>query len=415
ITANNNTTAIETADAFNGSKNTEQTDPPSYIYANKNGTYTIASASDRIYIKTVDSDFKTVSDISFPNLNQKFSGYYYDGTYHYIITSNDYADLKNKLGSYVIEKYNNDGQKLKTSDTTKDTTTSYYDDGFSSSAANTTGKIMSFSDIKRPLLSKRLSIVSNGKLLSIADTAEGGTNSKGLRSFDVLFTYDMEHLNISAPYVFGDRRERYMDTSRNNAFMTYGFDNKISLCWKDLDGIYISGTLSDTDNRRETADIFRTYDYDAAGNKTFTLDGFESTRSSYVAVGTSVKQNENYLTNTDFNLFAASISKYQPATNKASSRYITRYSADDNITFENVHLVKKDQNTLIVIWQESNDDLKTVKYAEITGDSGNISQVKTIPSVTLSNCRPVYKNGKLVWFNVTENNSSPVMQSALIK
>ncbi|MBR1738112.1 MAG: hypothetical protein IJ736_14055, partial [Firmicutes bacterium] len=282
-------------------------------------------------------------------------------------------------------------------------------------AANTTGKIMSFADIKRPLLSKRLSIVPNGKMLSVVDTAEGGTNSDGVRSFDVLFTYDMEHLNITAPYVFGDRREKFMDTSRNNAFMTYGFDNRISLCWTDLDGIYISGTLSDTDIRRETADIFRTYDYDAKGNKTFTLNGFDSTRSSYVAVGTSVKQNENYLTNTDFNLFAASISKYQPATNKSSSRYITRYSADDNITFENIHLIKKDTNTLIVIWQESKDDKKTVKYAQITGDSGNISQVKDIPSVTLSNCKPVYKGGKLVWFNIPEDNSSPVMQSVTIK
>lgn len=396
---------------FKGSANASQSDKPSFIYTNKDGSFSLVSESDRIYVRTLDKDFNKISDFSFFNKNEKFVGYYYDGSCHYIITSNDNVD--NRWGDplYSVEKYNKEGTKLSVSQTKNNSTTTYIDNGMDSAATNKDG--VGIANVYNNVLSGKVFVAVSGRVLSVVDTVNTNTNANNGgaygESFNILFSYDMDHMTTTAPQSFGYEREEDMDVNYNNALVNYGFQNRPSLSWKTHKGIYVSGVISDGDDTREKATVFSPFAQEAEANKTFTLDDFESTKTSYIVAGTTVTQDEKYLTNKDFNLFISKLSKYQLNSSKATVVPVTEYTEADGVKFENIYLVQKDANTLYLMWQENANGAKTTKYVQVDG-SGNLSEIKESKDTALSNCKPVYSDGKLVWFNVN-NAGEPIIQT----
>lgn len=147
-----------------------------------------------------------------------------------------------------------------------------------------------------------------------------------------------------------------------------------------------------------------------------TLGGFEVSETKYLLAGSSVAQNENYRTDLTRNIFVSAVPKNKANSSKVELTWITDYSEekDGNIYFPK--LVKISDRLFMVLWQGGYLDELTfdhngfqvfksgpVYYTYLDEDGKQFGDIKTIDFAQLSDCDPIYANGRIVWFNVKDD------------
>lgn len=118
------------------------------------------------------------------------------------------------------------------------------------------------------------------------------------------------------------------------------------------------------------------------------VGGFEISDSSYLIAGNYVNYDDYYNSNTR-NIFIAATSK---DTGNNTVRKLTDYGEDD-ISASTPHLVKINSNRFLLMWSRKSK----VYYTEIDGDGNPVSEIHTMNG-SLSDCKPVVINGKIVWY-----------------
>ena len=138
------------------------------------------------------------------------------------------------------------------------------------------------------------------------------------------------------------------------------------------------------------------------------IGGVTASGSRYIVAGNSIDQN-NFEASKQRNLFVASVPKNEPADDKVTVRWLTSYPEDSGIHISTPQIVPVDGSRQLLLWTESRyenyaEKDKVLKYVFINESGAAASDVYEADA-RLSDCRPVIRDGKVVWY-VTEDSGS---------
>ncbi len=138
------------------------------------------------------------------------------------------------------------------------------------------------------------------------------------------------------------------------------------------------------------------------------VGGMELSADNVLAAYSSIDQ-ANYQTSTQYNVFLAVQDK---ALSKACTTIqITSYPEKSGITVGNPQLVSVDDNTLLLLWQETKDTVTTVKCAAIDGSGKLLTDIATLDAA-LSDCQPVcFSDNTVRWYVTSRSNPTPIFYS----
>lgn len=145
------------------------------------------------------------------------------------------------------------------------------------------------------------------------------------------------------------------------------------------------------------------------------IGGVACSSTSYLTVGASVEQNDDYRTNTAFNAYLSVTDKTASALGNAQTTvtYLTSFSEDDGRYASNPQLVKVNDDLFLVMWNEfpvdkyvvgiqhNYDENYVMKYLFVDGSGRKLTQIKTAPQGSgayVSECEPIVRNNKILWY-----------------
>lgn len=125
------------------------------------------------------------------------------------------------------------------------------------------------------------------------------------------------------------------------------------------------------------------------------IGGLAATDDSYLVVGKSVKQDENWSTNNVENVF---VSVVRPDEGSSALKWLT-FNTREKYGVGNPQLVKFDEDTYLVMWDKVCDNFytKKISYVFIDSRGRKISEVFTAAGAT-SDCKPIVKNDRARWY-----------------
>ena len=134
-------------------------------------------------------------------------------------------------------------------------------------------------------------------------------------------------------------------------------------------------------------------------------------KNNILTIGTSVIQDSNPGSYKQRNVFISTVSKDN--SDSTNLVWLTSYGESSKLTISNPYLVKATDNSFVAIWEEissSTRNLKMVKIVE-NGNSFGSESLSEDSSEGLSDCAPVFKNGKIIWYTTgtRENISTKTM------
>ncbi|MDO4623528.1 MAG: hypothetical protein Q4B22_11315 [Eubacteriales bacterium] len=120
------------------------------------------------------------------------------------------------------------------------------------------------------------------------------------------------------------------------------------------------------------------------------VGGFEVTGSNYMAAGNSVAMGDGYNSYAVRNIFTAVVDKN--LSSKPVVRQLTSYTAGTGGA-STPQLVKFDSNTFLLLWMHGSK----LCYCRLNGSGQAVSGIYEKDG-DLSDCAPVVKNGKCIWY-----------------
>ena len=173
-------------------------------------------------------------------------------------------------------------------------------------------------------------------------------------------------------------------------------------------GFFLDFFLSGNDPREITGRTIASFG-SSSGHYNYTganLGGFEITTNNVVTVYSSIDQ-ENSTSSKQYNIYLSILGK--DLINPAKTVMLTEYKEDSNVTVGAPQIVKLNEETLLVMWQETRGSSSVTKFVTV-----NESGIKTSNIVSqktaVSDCQPILCSDGLVRWYVT-NNSAPVFYS----
>ena len=134
------------------------------------------------------------------------------------------------------------------------------------------------------------------------------------------------------------------------------------------------------------------------------VGGLTASASRYIVAGTSVDQS-HFDTSEQKNIFIASVPKNSPEDSSVSLRWITAYGEGSGIHVATPQLVRISGTQQLLLWSETDGNgEKTLKYVFLKEDGSPSSDIQSADG-RLSDCKPVIRDGKVIWY-VTEDSGS---------
>ncbi|MBQ6539799.1 MAG: dockerin type I repeat-containing protein, partial [Oscillospiraceae bacterium] len=156
----------------------------------------------------------------------------------------------------------------------------------------------------------------------------------------------------------------------------------------------------------ETADVLKICGKTGENATGVALGGFEVSGTSYLVAGDSVVQEKSvYNADGKRNIFITATDKTRFTEAEGTTfRWITSYKDSDSITVSNPLLTKINNNSFILMWEETDTKYKSVlRYVYLDGSGAPASEIFRA-DYPMSDCQPVVSDGKLIWY-VTENSA----------
>ena len=136
------------------------------------------------------------------------------------------------------------------------------------------------------------------------------------------------------------------------------------------------------------------------------LGGIAVSDQYYLTVGNSVPQVDPYNSGVTRNIFVTATSRED--TSKTEIYWLTNFSTSEKVAVSTPHLVKIDDNRMLVLYTVDN----TINYVYLNGEGKTTSKIYTMEG-SLSDCVPILYNDEVVWYYT--NKSTPVFCSIPIK
>lgn len=335
----------------------------SYLVTTSDGGYMIFEGNklgEDYYVEYYDSSFILQSTGSVPVELPLFGAFYTDGAYYYLLTGGKNPDKLPDVECYRLTKYDKSWNRIASCGVYDCDTCYPFEAGGASITSS--GKYV----VARSCHAKYSGHQSNFTFMVDSTSMEllqgnppmGGYVS---HSFNQYVKIDNNHV-VSADH--GDAYPRAIVvysyyTDINEDKFCYGYPFSI-----EYDVLPISGEIGDNTTGA-------------------TLGGFEVTGSSYIVAGTSIEQGGNSSVK---NVYFGIVNKSSGAI---SLNWLTDYQEDAGNPF----IVKINDSRLAVIWSKDSK----VYYAFIDG-SGNLTGSISSANGYLSDCQPVLKDGRILWY-----------------
>ncbi len=133
------------------------------------------------------------------------------------------------------------------------------------------------------------------------------------------------------------------------------------------------------------------------------LGGLTYSADNYLTVGRSISQDENWNKNRDWNVYVTASSKDD--ISKLKTVWLTSFKNGDDVYAGNPFITKFSDDLFLVVWTKYGDGSKNIQYAFIDGNAESIGQLVTVEGA-LSDCQPVVKGDKAVWYVESGYNKS---------
>lgn len=131
------------------------------------------------------------------------------------------------------------------------------------------------------------------------------------------------------------------------------------------------------------------------------IGGIAITNQSYLTTGNSVPQDDTYNPGATRNIYVTSTTKDGSST---QIYWLTNYSASEKVSVSTPHLVKIDDEHILILYTVDG----TINYTYVDGEGKQISQIYTMEG-SLSDCVPILYDNKVVWYYT--NDDTPVFCS----
>ncbi len=147
-----------------------------------------------------------------------------------------------------------------------------------------------------------------------------------------------------------------------------------------------------------------------------TIGGLEYSDTCYLTAGSSIVQDENYKNHKTQNIYITTTKKDSFRSDSTAFSWITNYEEGGDISASTPILVKKNNNSFVLLWSQLDENYKNTNYTIST--NGKISYVfldgegKTTSPIYvkdgyLSDCQPVVNNdGNIIWYVLENGNLS---------
>lgn len=171
------------------------------------------------------------------------------------------------------------------------------------------------------------------------------------------------------------------------------------------------------------------------------LGGFEISSNKYLVAGNSIMQDENYLNYKIRNIFIATVPRDEVANYNTELTWITHYSESGDTNVYEPKLVKVNDKSFIILWQEYEEkeglgwddqyENSIVKYVYLDENGHPVSEIKILGQGVLPHCDPILIEDSLIWYTVngdkmyfyklllgetaSEDTTKPVVNKASVK
>ena len=349
----------------------------SYLVATSNGYMVFEGANNvsSYLVEYYDSSFKLQSTTTVSAELPLFGAFYFDGSNYYILSGQMNSDELDSVECYRITKYNTSWSRIDSCGLYDCNTYIPFDAG--SASVTSSGKYLVARTSHEMYLSKdgyhhqaNVTIMVDTSSMTILDSQYIVSNTSSgyaSHSFNQFVRIDNNHV-IGADH--GDAHPRAI------AVFAYAKDITGGSFCSEFSGATEYDVLPIAEAKEGVH-----YNYTNA-----TLGGLEVTGSSYLIAGSSIDQGGDSSTK---NVFVGIVNKSSGAI---SLNWLTSYGSDE-VSAGNPYLVKISDDKLAVIWARDNK----VYYTFVDGSGNQITNINSAEGL-LSDCQPIYKDGKIIWY-----------------
>ena len=352
----------------------------SYITNTSDGGFMIFDAGaynsgDGYLVEYYDGNYKFLKSKKIATELPLFGAFYSDGSNYYVLTGKDNDAESATAEVYRVTKYDTSWKKIK-SVSLKDCNTTLPFRAGSADMVASNGKLFiktchqmyTSSDGYRHQANLTM-LIDTAKMKVLDSQSSVWNYSVGYcsHSFNQLVALDGNNA-ITADH--GDAYPRCMLITRYNNAITEG----------NIDSVnpFLSFSFS--------GDIGQNYTGASLG-------GLAVSSSSYMVAGNSVNQ-DDFANSYTRNIFVATVNK---STGAKSVKWLTSYE-EGTRNAGTPYLIKMTDNKFMVLWSREG-----VTYYAVVDGEGNIKGKIHTMNVPLSDCKPIYNGGKLIWYSCEDS------------
>lgn len=341
-----------------------------------------------IYIATYDENFSLLRTNIVERELEIYGGFYKVDDHYYIVFGQNNLEEDDSKEVFRVVKYSKDFKR--------------------EGSASVYGKQCITT---KPFKAGCTRMAHNNNLLVIHSSRERYTSSDKLNHQSNItievYTDNMTIKSVSEPFPSNHVSHSF------NQFIQFDKGKKVFV--DHGDGYPRSAVLQKESsyNSFEEANMLEIYGQIGENYTGVTLGGFELSETKYLLVGSSVTQNKNYRTDKTRNIFVSTLPKNNIKDSLVDLTWITNYSGEKEGNIYYPKLVKISDTLFMVLWQGGyTDELAfdhngfqvfksgPVYYAYLDEDGKQIGDIQTIEYGQLSDCDPIYANGRVVWYSV---------------
>lgn len=157
-------------------------------------------------------------------------------------------------------------------------------------------------------------------------------------------------------------------------------------------------------------DILKIAGEEGDNNTGTSIGGFELSKNNCLIAGNSIFKNSKTLNKkAKRNIFLSITPKENISEEQVKTIWLTNYTDEDKINPSTPHLVKIDDNSFAIMWEEHEERTNKVKIA-IVDESGKKTRDIILIEANLSDCKPILYNENITWYS-SESNKKPILYS----